>query len=164
MRLGSTNRPADAALIAELGRRPASASFDEEPVSGLDSEAIDFGAASQCFAERRPLRRRDLAVLGFVRAHRGRTVPTVGGLLLFGRDRLSTFPDAYIQAGRFAGTDRTELADRAELTEYPVLALEQAVGFVERNTRLGMTIGRVRRRDLPAVPPTASNGERACSG
>ena len=27
--------------------------------------------------------------------------------------------------------------------------------FVERNTRLGMAVGRVRRRDLPAVPPAA---------
>ncbi len=69
----------------------------------------------------------------------GRTVPTVGGLLLLGRERLSRYPDAWIQVGRFAGTDRTELIDRADLTDYPVAALEQAVSFVERNTRLGMS-------------------------
>jgi predicted HTH transcriptional regulator len=155
VRLGSTNRLADAALIAELGRATSAESFDEQPVPDLSSEAIDFGAVSQCFAERRTLRQQDLATLGMVRAHQGRTVPTVGGFLLFGKDRLSRFPDAYIQAGRFAGTDRTELADRAELTDYPVQALEHAVRFVERNTRLGMEIGRVRRRDLPAVPPAA---------
>ncbi len=81
--------------------------------------------------------------------------PTVGGLLLLGRERLSRYPDAWIQVGRFAGTDRTELIDRADLTDYPVAALEQAVSFVERNTRLGMSIGRLRRRDAPAVPPAA---------
>lgn len=155
VRLGSTNRLADAALIAELGRRTGLETFDEQPVPELDSEAIDFVAASQCFAERRSLRRQDLVTLGLVCRHQGRTVPTVGGLLLFSRNRLSRFPDAYIQAGRFAGTDRTDLVDRAELTDYPVAALEQGVRFVERNTRLGMTIGRVRRRDLPAVPPAA---------
>jgi predicted HTH transcriptional regulator len=155
VRLGSTNRLADAALIAELGRRTATETFDEQPVPELDSEAIDFAAASQFFADRRVLRRQDLPTLGVVCRHQGRTVPTVGGLLLFGPDRLSKFPDAYIQAGRFAGTDRTDLADRVDLTTYPVRALEEAVLFVERNTRLGMTIGRVRRRDVPAVPPAA---------
>ncbi len=155
VRLGSTNRLADAALIAELGRRPGAESFDEQPAPDLSSEAIDFGAASQCFAERRRLRRQDLATLGLVRQHQSRPVPTVGGLLLFGKDRLTRFPDAWIQAGRFAATDRTELADRAELTDYPVAAIDQVIRFVERNTRLGMVIGRVRRRDLPAVPPAA---------
>jgi len=155
VRLGSTNRAADPALIAELSRRVGAAGFDEEPLADLDSEAIDFAAASQCFAEHRPLRRKDLETLGLLRRHQARTVPTVGGLLLFGRERLARFPDAWLQAGRFAGTDRAHLADRAELTAYPVLALEQAVGFVERNTRLGLTVGRVRRRDLPAVPPAA---------
>jgi predicted HTH transcriptional regulator len=155
VRLGSTNRAADAALIAELSRRTGTEGFDEEPIPDLDSEALDFGAASQCFAERRALRRKDLETLGLVRRNQGRAVPTTGGILLFGRDRLARFPDPHLQAGRFAGTDRADLVDRAELTDYPVRAIEQAVGFVERNTRLGMTVGRVRRRDLPAVPPPA---------
>lgn len=155
VRLGSTNRAADSLLIAELERRIGEGGFDEEAVLDLDSEAIDFGVASQCFAEHRALRRQDLITLGLLRRHQGRKVPTVGGLLLFGRDRLSRFPDAYLQVGSFAGTKRVDLADRAELTESPVQAIEQAIGFVERNTRLGMVVGRVFRRDVPAVPPAA---------
>lgn len=65
------------------------------------------------------------------------------GLLLFGREQLSRHPDAWIQAGRFAGKDQTELVDRANLTDYQMIALEQALSFV-RNTRLGTSIGRVR--------------------
>jgi predicted HTH transcriptional regulator len=76
-------------------------------------------------------------------------------MLLFGRDRLARFPDAWIQAGRFAGIDRSAMADRAELREYPINAIEGAVSIVERNTRLGAEIGRLRRRDVPAVPPVA---------
>ncbi len=148
-------READAALIAVLGRRTSTETFDEQPIPDLDSESIDFAVASQSFAERRSLRRQDLEALGLVSRRQGRTVPTVGGLLLFGRGRLSRYPDAWIQAGRFAGTDRTELVDRANLTDYPVTALEQAVSFVERNTRLGMSIGRLQRREVPAVPPAA---------
>lgn len=45
--------------------------------------------------------------------------------------------------------------DRAELTDYLLTAIKQATLFVERNTQLGMSIDRVRRRDLPAVPPAA---------
>ena len=41
--------------------------------------------------------------LGGLRSYVGRTVPTAGGLL-FGRDRLAVFSDAWCQAGRFAGT------------------------------------------------------------
>ena len=155
VRIGSTNRAADAAHLAELSRRVGVTGFDEEPLADLNSEAIDFGAASQYFAEHRALRRKDLETLGLVRRYHGRTVPTAGGILLFGRERLARFPDAWLQVGRFAGADRSDLADRAELTAYPVLAIEQAVAFVERNTRLGMTVGRVRRHDLPAVPPAA---------
>ncbi|MEZ4651448.1 MAG: ATP-binding protein [Candidatus Eisenbacteria bacterium] len=155
VRLGSTNRVADSVLIAELSRRVGAEGFDEEPVTDLDSEALDFGAASQLFAEHRTLRRRDLPTLGLVRRHQGRTVPTIAGVLLFGRERLARFPDAYLQVGAFAGTDRSRFVDRADLTAYPGLAIEQAIGFVERNTRLGTKIGRVRRRDLPAVPPLA---------
>lgn len=155
VRLGSTNRVADAALVAELARRTGAEGFDEEPLADLDADAIDFGVASQWFAERRQLRRRDLETLGLVRSFQGRTVPTVGGLLLFGRDRLGRFPDAYLQVGRFAGTERVELVDRADLTAVPMEAIAQAVAFVERNTRLGLSIGRVRRVDVPAVPPAA---------
>jgi predicted HTH transcriptional regulator len=146
---------ADGALIAELSRRIGAEGFDEEPLADLDSEALDFAAASQCFAELRALRRKDLETIGLRRRLRGRTVRTTGAILLFGQNRLARFPDAHLQAGRFAGTDRADLVDRLELPDYPVRAIEQAIRFVERNTRLGIAVGPVRRRDLPAVPPGA---------
>ena len=59
------------------------------------------------------------------RAITGGTVPTVGELLLFRRERLSRCPDAWIQGGRFAGTDRIALIDRADLTDHPVAALRR---------------------------------------
>ena len=47
--LGSTNRQADPAVIAEMRRSALHASFDEEPVVDLDSEAVDFRVASELF-------------------------------------------------------------------------------------------------------------------
>lgn len=156
VRLGSTNRHADPALVAEMRRRPGQGSYDEEPVPALDCEALDFAAASQSFAAVRKLRRQDLPSLGLALQHQGKLVPTVGGVLLFGTDRLRHFPDAWIQAGCFAGADKgAPLLDQKELRGYPVQALEEAIAFVERNTRQGAEIGRVKRRDLHAVPPVA---------
>src|SRR5207244_3562192 len=92
VRLGSTNRRADAALIAELRRRIDLESYDEQALPAADSEAIDFAAASECFSEHRTLRRQDLRTLGFVVDHQGRNVSTIGGMILFGRDRLAHVP------------------------------------------------------------------------
>jgi len=53
VRVGSTNRQADAALIASLQRTVLAKAFDEEPLPELNSEAIDFRLASELFAGRR---------------------------------------------------------------------------------------------------------------
>lgn len=155
VRLGSTNRRADAALIGELGRRVEIESYDEQPMLATDREAIDFAALSECFAAHRAIRRQDLHTLGLTVRHQHRDVPTIGGIILFGRDKVAHLPDAWIQTGYFVSKDKTQLADQAEFHEYPVRAIEGAIRFVERNTRRGAEFGRVTRRDLPTVPPVA---------
>jgi predicted HTH transcriptional regulator len=111
VRVGSTNRRADRELIAELHRFASGESYDEEALPDLDSEAIDFRVASESFASRRKLKRADLETLRLLTRHQGRKVPTVGGMLLFGRERERHFPDAWIQAGRFSGVDKVNLID-----------------------------------------------------
>ena len=78
VRVGSTNRSADASLIEELQRYARSESFDEQPLPDLYSEAIDFRVASESFAGIRKLSRQDLRTLRIVTPHQGREVPTVG--------------------------------------------------------------------------------------
>jgi ATP-dependent DNA helicase RecG len=155
VRVGSTNRRADRAMIAELGRYARGETFDEQALPDLDSEAIDFRAASESFAPLRKLVRADLATLRLVTTHQGRTVPTVGGALLFGRERSRLFPDAWIQAGRFAGTDKTRIHDQLEIRTYPVQAVEAAVGFVQKHSLHGAQIGAVRRTERWNLPPAA---------
>ena len=100
VRVGSTNRRADRELVEELRRLARGESYDEQAMPELDSEAIDFRAASESFAPVRKLRRTDLETLRLLTRHQGRRVPTVGGMLLFGKERGRYFPDAWIQAGR----------------------------------------------------------------
>ncbi len=155
VRVGSTNRRADATLIAELRRFVLGGTFDEEPIADLDSEAIDFRAASESFAPVRTLRRGDLRTLGLVTRHQGRQVPTVGGMLLFGRDRQERFPDAWIQVGRFAGSDKRRILDSAEIRSHLASAVEEGLAFVRRNiareTIIGQDARRVDRWALPLV-------------
>ena len=73
-RVGWTNRRADAELIEELRRFSRGEGFDEQPMPGLDSEAIDFRVASESFAPFPALRHRGLETLRLVSG----TVPMPG--------------------------------------------------------------------------------------
>jgi ATP-dependent DNA helicase RecG len=140
------------ASAARCSARIARAQVASEAMS---SDALDLAAVREAFAEQRDLRPRDLESLGMLQAQGGHRVPSVGGLLLFGRERLVRFPDAHLQLACFAGRTRGELIDRARLDAYPPFAIPQALAFVARNTRLGMRLEAERRRDLPALPPLA---------
>ena len=155
VRVGSTNRRAARELVEELRRFVRGEAYDEQPMPELDSEALDFRAASESFAPIRKLRRADLESLRLVAVHQGRSVPTIGGLLLFGGEREKHFPDAWIQAGRFRGTDKSRIADGAEIHSFPVPAIEEAIAFVQKHSLHGAEIDSVRRRELWSLPPIA---------
>jgi predicted HTH transcriptional regulator len=76
-------------------------------------------------------------------------------MLLFGHDRDRHFPDAWIQAGRFGGGDRSRIIDGTEFRAFPVDAIEQAVAFVEKHSVHGVEIGKTRRRERWNLPPVA---------
>jgi predicted HTH transcriptional regulator len=76
-------------------------------------------------------------------------------MILFGRERERHFPDAWIQAGRFAGADKSRIVDRAEIRSIPARGVEEAVAFVQKHAWHGAAIGAVRRKDRWSVPPEA---------
>ena len=149
VRVGSTNRLADGDLVAEMRRVSRGEGFDEQPMPELDSEAIDMDVVS----EYRRLSEGDADVLGLLTAHKGRRVPSVGGMLLFGRDRLAHFPDAWIQAGRFAGLDRSHISEQIELKQPLPLAIEEAYRFIERHIASGVDIRGLRGLPQWELPP-----------
>jgi predicted HTH transcriptional regulator len=155
VRVGSTNRRADRELREELQRVARGEVYDEQAMPDLDPEALDFRAASELFAPIRKLKHTDLDTLRLLTTHQGRKVPTVGGVLLFGKDRERYFPDAWIQAGRFRGVDRSHIADRTEIRGYPPQAVEAAVAFVQKHDQRVAEIGAVRRVDRWTLPPAA---------
>ena len=152
IRVGSTNRKAEALQIDELKRLNRMNSFDEQAIPDLKSEAIDFRAASELFAPYRQITSQAWKTLRIVTEHQGRQVPTVGGLLLFGKNRFARFPDAWIQAGRFAGTNRMRLLDSAEIRSFLPRAAEEAMAFAHKHLMRESTVAGVHREDRWSVP------------
>lgn len=155
VRVGSSNRRADHELIAELQRFARGEAFDEQPMPDLTADTIDFPAVAASFAAVRKLKRTDMQTLRLVTQHQARRVPTIGGVLLYGRDRAHLFPDAWIQAGRFAGIDRSHIVDSLAIRADLPRAIELAIDFVQKHDRRAAEIGAVRRRDRWGIPPIA---------
>jgi ATP-dependent DNA helicase RecG len=150
VRVGSTSRRASPELIKELSRYAQGRSFDEEPYPELKSEDIDFRAASESF-----VRRGDLTTLRITTSYQGTVVPTVGGLLLFGKNRLEYFPDAWIRVGLFGGRDRTRILDSKEITSHLPAAVEEAIAQVARMTATSLEVRGARHTPRSTYPPTA---------
>lgn len=155
VRVGSTNRRADRTMVEELRRLVRIETFDEQPMTELNSEALDFRAASELFAPGRRITQRDLKTLRLVAEHQGHLRPTVGGILLFGLDREQWFPDAWIQAGRFQGKDRSHILDTVDIRSYPAKAVEEALSFVLKHETRGLIIEGARHVEQWSVPPSA---------
>jgi ATP-dependent DNA helicase RecG len=155
VRVGSTNRRAGPAQIEELKRWARMESFDEEPFPAAKSEVIDFGAASEFFAPFRKLTRAGLRAMRIVVPYQATDVPSVGGCLLFGKNRSDYFPDAWIQAGRFAGLQKSRLIDSTEIRSYLPQAVAEAVGFVQKHLLRESVIEGLRREERWSVPMVA---------
>lgn len=154
VRLGSTNRIADPALIAEMKRLKEHISFDQLPELRSTPEDIDaklikdlFGAVNKSFTKS------TAQSLELTVSHQGSQYPTKGALLLFGKNRELLFPDPLVRLARFAGSTKTEIIDQAETRSALPLAIEEILRFIRRNTSLGATIQAVRREDIPQYPP-----------
>lgn len=155
VRVGSTNRRADAAQIQEMHRFADLGSFDEQPIPELNSEALDFRVASELFAPIRKLTPSAYRTLRLTTLFQDRAVPTVGGYLLFGKDRFDRFPDSWIQAGRFAGRNRSKILDSVEIRSHLPRAAEDAVEFVQKHMSREAVIGPVRRVERWTIPAAA---------
>lgn len=153
---GSANRRPEALQIGELKRWNGMDSFDEQAMGDLKSEALDFRAASEFFAPYRKLTPKAWSTLRVTTEHQGRQVPTIGGLLLFGKDRFARFPDAWIQAGRFAGTDRARQFDSVEIRSFLPRVAEEAMGFARKHLTHESVIEGVRREERWSVPLAAA--------
>lgn len=155
IRVGSSNRLADPAMISELQRVRILDSFDKEPMPELNIEAIDFKAAEEFFYPVKQLQLSDLDSMEIVTAYQNKKVPTVGGIILFGYARLKYFPDAWVQAGRFNGLTRTNIFDTREILAYPIHAVGEVIEFVKKHAMHSIQISETRHSETWSLPLTS---------
>ncbi len=86
-----------------------------------------------------------LANKGIVLRRVGEYKPTIGGLLMFGRDPQAYIPQSEISCARFKGVDLGgNFLDKKDFRGTVDEMVEEAVAFVERHSSLNASIGRVK--------------------
>ena len=154
IRLGSTNRLADAAILAELQRLGENECFDELPSTGCSIQDLDLEAIKICFKKvGKKFVESTAFSLHLYLKKQSKSIPSKGAVLLFGKNRKKIFPHATIRCVRFSGTIRDEVLDHQEIDDYLPLALDKITSFVQRNTRLIAEIGPSIRKNIAEYPP-----------
>jgi len=152
VRLGSTNRRADPELIGELVRSVVGGAFDEIAMPALSVDAIDRVALRQAFGDKRLLDEQALLTLKLITPDQGRLVPTRGGILLFGKERLRHFSDAWVQCGRFFGSEKIDIFDHADINAPLPQAVDEVMLFLKKHAYRSADLSEVRRKDVWSIP------------
>ncbi|MDE3056054.1 MAG: putative DNA binding domain-containing protein [Verrucomicrobiota bacterium] len=154
IRLGSTNRLADAAILAELERLGENECFDEMQASGCSIKDLDLEAIKACFKKAGKQFVESTAFsLHLYLKKQSKSTPSKGAILLFGKNRKEIFPHAIVRCVRFSGTTKDEVLDQQNIDDYLPLALDKIITFVQRNTKLGAEIGPSIRKNIAEYPP-----------
>lgn len=154
VRLGSSNRQAYPQLIAELQRTALGVTFDALPMPELSLDDLDLPAMQQQFGTDVRLDEQKLLTLKLLTRHQGRLVPTQGAVLLFGKHRLQYFDDAWIQCGRFRGTDKVDIFDQAEIHDPLPQAVDSIELFLKKHAFKRAEFSAMRRTDVWSIPLT----------
>ncbi len=156
IRLGSTNRLADKESILSLQLLAKNIAFDELPCIGATLNDID----EKCLTERLLsafglITKKQYESLGIVCRQHNKPQPTNGGILLFGKNRFKWFPDASILCVRFADETHEEILDQQEIKSPLIMAYDEVLNFIKRNTRIAAKIQEGAREDILQYPPKA---------
>lgn len=143
IRVGSSNKLADEAIIAELERRKRNVSFDSELVLDIQAEALKIGSFHTIFREKtgeEPYKQ-VLNKLELTKEHQGVIYPT-NALVLFSDDSLRNrlFHYAKVECARFKGVNSEEFIDQKSIRSNIAMQAEEAYDFVLRHINKGGVI------------------------
>lgn len=146
IRLGSTSRLAGPDFVTELQRSAAQGTYDQQPAPDASIDSLDENQCGRLFQKiDKKIDQEKLQSLGVLVRSANRLVPSIGGLLLFGKEQ----EDMRIACARFAGNDKEVFLDRYEIKGTILDAIEEVPKFIARNTRLAAEIKQIKRRDIP---------------
>lgn len=165
VRIGSTNRLADKALRAELSRESRNITFDKLAVGGSGFNDFDLEKIKryQELKERRletppeKINEDYLEKINSYRKSNGRRSPTIGGLLLFGKNpqSITDLPRAIIKAARFRGKGKGFIIDQTVIEGTLSEQIDHAVQFILKNIKISGNVKGLKRQDKPEYPVAA---------
>lgn len=157
LRVGSTSREPSREELIRMTQASGAVAGDLRPVLGAGFDDLDIELIARKFAGRRTIdfqrldergRKQVLAAAEIVHHETG--VPTVGGLLCFGRRPQDRLPHAVLECVSYAGLEPArENTDRATAAGRVDEQIEGAATFVERNLGRPSTIEGLHRREAP---------------
>lgn len=175
MRRGSTSREATREQEQRLYQASGVLRYDIKPVPGSSLKDLDMNRLTNYF---RNIRRQDcpeqeeteqwetlLINTEIMVESRGKAIPTVGGILLFGKNPNRYLPQAGISAVAYPGIEKDYKTIERETIRGAIVArfmgeedivdtglVERAIEFVRRNTGSGAYLVEGRRIDRPDYP------------
>ena len=150
VRLGSSTRQADPALVAELERNAHGIAFENLPEPRATLTDLDLSALAELRG--RATDTDDLLALGLAVRQGDQIVPTYAGILAACPDPTRFLPSAWVQCGRLRGPHGTDIFDQVEIHGPMPLAVDQAVEFLLKHAYKTAVFGEVRRRDVYSIP------------
>lgn len=103
IRLGSTSRPASPELLAELQRSVLNIYYDQQPLLDLSKKDLMMDKALDTLQKvDKHASEEKLLSLGILVQHGARVIPSIGGVILFGKEnvRHQFVPDARVSCAR----------------------------------------------------------------
>lgn len=175
VRIGSTSREATREQEQRLYQASGIFRYDIKPVPGSSLKDLDMNRLINYF---RDIREQDcpeqeeteqwmtlLINTEIMVESRGKAIPTVGGILLFGKNPNRYLPQAGISAVAYKGQEKDYNTNERDVIKGPVVALfnkdeeivdtglvERAIDFVRRNTGSKSYLVEGRRIDRPDYP------------
>jgi len=148
LRIGSSNRIADEAMITELQRQRMHQSFDEEPNAGYAIDDLDLSVLYDAFAAiDKPCDQDKLKNLKLITELNHRDTPANALLIALGR-----LDNVQIKCARFKGTTMESFIDKKEYTGTLFEMLEKSMGFLQNHLHLSATIEGLQRTEKDEIP------------
>lgn len=153
VRLGSSTRQADPALVAELERNARGVAFEDLPESRAALGDLDLEGLSKLRGRQTGVV--DLIALGLAIKQGGEIVPTNAGILAACDDPTRFLPSAWVQCGRLRGPHGTDIFDQTEIHGPMPRAVDKVMEFLLKHAYKTAVFGEVKRRDVYSIPVEA---------
>ncbi|MCK5593834.1 MAG: putative DNA binding domain-containing protein [Candidatus Aenigmarchaeota archaeon] len=143
VRIGSSNMPANKEETARLYREGASKSQDIYHVDGATLNDLNLDMIKSYFKESRLTEQLDekyffklMEKEHFVVIEKDEIIPTIAGILLFGKYPQINIPCALIKADRYRGTDMVQWIDKNNFEGNIFELIEKCEYFFKKNMRI----------------------------